>query len=90
MSMYQKALQDVARKHGLSVGDLISRLEAEAAFRGPNGRDVMEDVIRDNVGRTNPFFQTGEAGKPSPEWKPELENRTGWREATPLSDWRRR
>jgi hypothetical protein len=90
MSMYQKVLQDVARKHGLSVGDLISRLETEQAFRGPNGRDVMEDVIRDNVGRNNPMFQSSpvvEKPRP-PEW--DGHRGTGWINSIPLEDWRRR
>jgi hypothetical protein len=87
-SIYQQVLAEVARKHGLSVADLISRLETEAALSGPGGRDVCQDAVWDWVGRSNPWMQTGEAGKAGPTW--DGQRGTGWVNSTPLEDWRRR
>jgi hypothetical protein len=82
MISIEKAIADVAKAHGMSVADLKLRLEMEQAMKGPGGRDVMVDVLWDNVGR-------GTAFGPRPGQSRSVEQAvvrgTAWYEPAPLA-----
>jgi hypothetical protein len=76
----EHALDAEAKRLGISVTQLMMRKAVTTA----DGRDVVQQIVWDNIGRNNPFLQTGKAGKAGPPYEPQSENRTGWRTAPAL------
>jgi hypothetical protein len=82
-------MSTVAEEHALAaeakrLGISVTQLMMQKAVTTADGRDVVQQIVWDNIGRNNPSLHTGKAGKAGPTYEPQLENRTGWRTAPAL------